>query len=136
MVYILTYIDIELGILPNYERSPCNNSDWRGMPTGDAHSSGHLVPSYLGFAYVLFVETNRFQELVVDYPDYAHRRSLGTYSISWHTYIFINRRIHSMLDMVIVTTQSIVLWVRIPQNASKNQTDTKYKFNNLIIYKE
>ena len=29
-----------------------------------------------------------------------------------------------------------LLWVRIPQNASKNQTDTKYKFNNLIIYKE
>ena len=30
----------------------------------------------------------------------------------------------------------LMLWVRIPQNASKNQTDTKCKFNNLIIYKE
>ena len=30
----------------------------RGMPTGDAHSSGQLVPSSLGLAYVLLVETN------------------------------------------------------------------------------
>ena len=31
-----------------------------GMPTGDAYSSGHLVPSLLGLAYVLLVETNPF----------------------------------------------------------------------------
>ena len=32
-----------------------------GMPTGDAHSAGHLVPSHLGLAYVLFVWTNPVQ---------------------------------------------------------------------------
>ena len=35
------------------------------MLTGDAYSSGHLIPSHLGLAYVLFVETNPFPELVV-----------------------------------------------------------------------
>ena len=35
------------------------------MLTGDACSSGHLVPSHLGLAYVLLVETNPFPELVV-----------------------------------------------------------------------
>ena len=31
----------------------------------DAYSSGHLVLSHLGFAYILLAETNRFPELVV-----------------------------------------------------------------------
>ena len=31
-----------------------------GMLTGDAYSSGHLVPFHLGPAYVLLVETNPF----------------------------------------------------------------------------
>ena len=38
-----------------------------------------LVP--LGLAYVLLVETNPFSELVVTFPDYALRISLGTFSI-------------------------------------------------------
>ena len=38
--------------------------------------------------------------------------------------------------LIFLIINYVVLWVRIPQNASKNQTDTKYKFNNLIIYKE
>ena len=38
-----------------------------------------LVP--LGLAYVLLVETNPFSELVVIFPDYALRISLGTLSI-------------------------------------------------------
>ena len=35
------------------------------MQTGDAYSSGHLVPFHLGLAYVLLVENNPFPELVV-----------------------------------------------------------------------
>ena len=35
------------------------------MLTGDAYSSGHLVPSHFRLAYVLHVETNLFPELVV-----------------------------------------------------------------------
>ena len=38
-------------------------------------------PVPLGLAYVLFVETNFFSELVVIFPDYALRISLGTFSI-------------------------------------------------------
>ena len=34
------------------------------MLTGDAYSYGHFVPSHLGLAYVLLVETNLFPELV------------------------------------------------------------------------
>ena len=33
------------------------------MPAGDANSSGHLVPSLLGLACVLLVETNPFPNL-------------------------------------------------------------------------
>ena len=51
------------------------------MPTGDSYCSGHLIPSYLGLAYVLLVETNPFPELVVIFPDYTLRTSLGSFSI-------------------------------------------------------
>ena len=50
------------------------------MLTGDAYSSGHLVPSHLGLAYVLLVETNPFPELVF-FPDYSLQTSVGTFSI-------------------------------------------------------
>ena len=39
-----------------------------------------LGPVPLGLAYVLLVETNPFSELVVIFPDYALRISLGTFS--------------------------------------------------------
>ena len=51
------------------------------MPTGDAYSSGHLVLSHLGLAYVLLVETIPFHERVVIFPDYAIRTPLSTLSI-------------------------------------------------------
>ena len=35
------------------------------MVTGDAYSSGHLVPSHLGLAYVLLVETNPFSRTCI-----------------------------------------------------------------------
>ena len=38
-------------------------------------------PVPLGLAYVLLVETNPFSELVVIFPDYTLRISLGTFSI-------------------------------------------------------
>ena len=37
------------------------------MPTGDAYSSEHLVPSHFGLAYVLLVKNNPYPELVVIY---------------------------------------------------------------------
>ena len=40
-----------------------------------------VVPSHLGLAYVLLVETNSFPELVVIFPDNAIRTSLDTFSI-------------------------------------------------------
>ena len=48
------------------------------MPTGDAYSSGHLVPS---LGYVLLVETYPFSELVVIFKGCAPRISIGTFSI-------------------------------------------------------
>ena len=38
-------------------------------------------PVPLGLAYVLLVETNPFPELVIIFPDYALRISIGTFSI-------------------------------------------------------
>ena len=57
------------------------------MLTGGAYSSGHLDLSLLGLAYVLLVETNLFPELVVIFPDYAIRISLGTFSILLSNFI-------------------------------------------------
>ena len=51
------------------------------MLTGDAYFFEHLVPSHLGLVYVFLVETNPFLELVLDFPVYALRISLGTFSI-------------------------------------------------------
>ena len=42
-------------------------------------------PVPLGLAYVLLVETNPFSELVVIFPDYVLRISLGTFSILLRT---------------------------------------------------
>ena len=65
-------------------RFQSNICDGRGMPTGDAYSSGHMVPSHFGLAYVLLVETNPFPGLVVIFPDYAFRSFLDTISIPWN----------------------------------------------------
>ena len=65
----------ELDYLPNYERFPWNICNGCSMPTGDTYSSEHLVPSDLGLAYVLLVETNPFPELVI-FPDYTLRTIL------------------------------------------------------------
>ena len=50
------------------------------MPTGDAYSSGHLVPSLWDFICSTCWDQS-FSELVVILPDYALRISLGTFSI-------------------------------------------------------
>ena len=42
--------------------------------------------SHLSLAYVLLFETNPFPELVVIFPDYALRTSLGTFSILLSSY--------------------------------------------------
>ena len=71
----------ELDLLPNYERFSKIVCDGCGMPTRDAYSFGHPVPSHLGLAYVLLVETNPIPKLIVIFPDYALRISLGTFTI-------------------------------------------------------
>ena len=44
-------------------------------------SEGHLVPSHLGLAYDLFVDTNTFSTSVMLFSDFALRASHGTFSI-------------------------------------------------------
>ena len=44
---LLIRLCTELDLLPNFERFPLNICDGCGMPTGDAYSFGHLVPSLL-----------------------------------------------------------------------------------------
>ena len=51
------------------------------MSTEDAHSSGHIAPSYVGLAYVQIVKTNPYPNFVVFLPDYALRTSISTFSI-------------------------------------------------------
>ena len=51
------------------------------MPIWDAKSSRHVVPSHVGHANALLVDTNYFPGLFVMFPDYALRTSLGTFSI-------------------------------------------------------
>ena len=67
----------QLDLLPTYERYPKNICGGFSMLTGDAYSSGHLVPSHLGLAYVQLVETNPFSDLFVTFS----RPFIGTFSI-------------------------------------------------------
>ena len=46
-------------------RFPFGICNGYGMLTGDAYSSGHMVPSHLGLAYFPLVKTNPFPELVL-----------------------------------------------------------------------
>ena len=48
------------------------------MPTGDAYSSGHLVPSLWDLHMFYLLRPILFPELVVILPDYALRISFGT----------------------------------------------------------
>ena len=51
---------------------------------GDANSSVqlHVAPSYLGFAYVLLVNTNAFPQARHDFLDLAFQESQGNFMIS------------------------------------------------------
>ena len=60
------------------------------MPTMQAHSFGHLVPSILGLEYILLVETSTFQNLIVilmtlnlKYPSYILHFTYITYKKSF-----------------------------------------------------
>ena len=75
------------------------------MPTGDAYSSGPLIPSYLGLAYALIVETDPYPELAVIFPDYAIRTSLGTFSILLYLEI-VMARISGKVELEERTVQS------------------------------
>ena len=62
----------ELDLLPNYERVFIVHLMYGCcMPIGDAHSSGHLLPSHLGLACVLLIETKPME------------RRFNIYSIIW-----------------------------------------------------
>ena len=74
LFWLLTELDMTEYMFPF---GICNGC---GMLTVDAYPSGHLVPS-LWDLHILLVETNLFSELVVIFPDYALRISLGTFSI-------------------------------------------------------
>ena len=59
--------------------------------TGDAYSSGHLVPSHLGLAYVLLVETNPnlslfFRTMLFEHPSVLSRFCL-TYLWFWRFFL-------------------------------------------------
>ena len=56
----ITDLDLitEFDFLPNCEWFPWNICNGCGMPTEDAYSSGHLVLSFSGLAFVLLVETS------------------------------------------------------------------------------
>ena len=58
-----------------------NICDGCSMLIGYAYSSGHLVSSHLGIAYVILAMTNLFPELAVIFPDYAIQKFPGTFSI-------------------------------------------------------
>ena len=65
---------------PNYKWFPwciCNGCD---MPAGNAYTSGHLVPSFYGFAYAPIAETS-FPHFAVAFYDFLPQASLGTFSI-------------------------------------------------------
>ena len=96
-------------LLMAYERFPESICDGCMMLTGDAYFSGHLVPYYLGLAYVLLVETNPFLELVVIFPDYALRISLGTLSVLLFASltIFTTPRLCILLSATTSKTQSL-----------------------------
>ena len=64
-------------LLPNFEVSIEHLR--RPLHADSGHL--HLVPSHFGLAYGLLVDTNHFPELIVIFPDYSLRTSLGTFSI-------------------------------------------------------
>ena len=78
---LLIRLCIELDLLPNFERSPENICDECGMPTMNAYSSGHLLPSLWDLHIFYLLRPILFFELVITFPDYALRISLGTFSI-------------------------------------------------------
>ena len=71
-----------------------------GMLRGDAYTSGHLVPSHLGLAYVLLAETNPLSRTYRIFSDYSLRTSHGTFSI-----LLPLRRAYYPHDTYIVTPQ-------------------------------
>ena len=60
---LLIRLCTELDRLPNFERFQWNICDGRGIPTGDAHSSGHLVPSFWDLHMLYLLITILFPNL-------------------------------------------------------------------------
>ena len=93
---LLIRLCTELDILQNFEWFPWNICDGCGMPTGDAYSSGHLVLSLQGLAFVLLVETSdNLYQFVKLLPDLTFLLNLTFHQILvsiehlqrvWHAY--------------------------------------------------
>ena len=65
-------------------------------------------PVPLGLAYVLLVETKPFSELVIIFPDYALRTSLGTFSINCITSIFYITQRNTLQEYIQKSKDNIV----------------------------
>ena len=63
----------------------------------DVYSSGHLVPSHLGLAYVLLVETNPFPKLVVIFSGLFTPNIPGYFLDFLSMYLLL--RMNDMLDI-------------------------------------
>ena len=70
----------KLDLLPNFEWFPLNICDGYGMPTGDAYSKDTWSRPF-GTRICSTCWDQSFSEIVVIFPDYALRISLGTFSI-------------------------------------------------------
>ena len=79
------------------------------MPSGDTHSCEHLVPSHVGLAYVLFVDTSNFPEFVVILPDNAIRTSLGTFLILLVTIAHVPLLVHKVSPKVLIGLVVVVI---------------------------
>ena len=58
---LLIRLCTELDLLPNFEWFPKNIYDGCGMPTGDAYSSGHLIPSHWDLHMFYLLRPIRFR---------------------------------------------------------------------------
>ena len=75
---LLIRLCTELDLLPNFECIQYNICDGCGMPTGDAYSSGHLVPSLWDLHMLYLLRPILFRTCRYFSSDYALRISLGT----------------------------------------------------------
>ena len=105
---LLIRLCTELDLLPNFEWFPGNICDGCGMPTGNAYSSRHLVPSLWDLHMFYLLRPILFRTCYFS-PDYVLRISLGTFSI-----LLFNRQKHTPYFNSLQTTFSWSSQERLP----------------------